>query len=537
MATSTKKRQIPHTYVIVFFIALVATVMTWVIPAGEYGRTEKVLDTGATREVIDPASYHQVEQAPQTWQLFSSFFQGFVNQSGIIMFILLIGGAFWILNASKSIDAGILSFLNFTKRLEKNRFLRKIGVNNIVMLLIMTMFSLFGAIFGMSEETIAFVIIIVPLAISMGYDSITGICLVYVAAHIGFAGAVLNPFTIGIAQQLADLPLFSGLEYRIFCWLVINAIGFTVILWWANKVRKNPQISPMYKLDEYWRKNHDLTAMDIQYRKTKSSWFSFGLALAALITFSVLYPMSELQIGNQSFSFPAIPVGAALFALFGFLGVRKSYHFYNLSLLFATIWFLIVGVMGYGWYVKEIGTLFFVMGLMAGIAAGNTPNEITRLLLDGMRDILSAAMVVGLAGGIIVILQDGKIIDTIMYELSQTMNEVHKTASLGMMYLIQTGLNIIIPSGSAKAALTMPIMAPFADLINISRQAMVMAFQFGDGFTNMITPTSGVLIGCLGIAKIPYEVWFKWAWKFILMLIILGFLLLIPTVYMNLNGF
>ncbi len=532
-----KQRQIPHTYVIIFFIVLAATLMTWLIPAGEYDRVEKVMDTGVTRTVVLPDSYHRVEQSPQTWQLFSSFFQGFVNQSGIIMFILLIGGAFWILNASRSIDAGILSFLNFTAKFEQHRLFKKIGINNVVMLLIMTMFSLFGAVFGMSEETIAFVIILVPLAISMGYDSITGVCLVYVAAHIGFAGAILNPFTIGIAQQMAGLPLFSGIAYRIFCWVVINAIGFSIILWWANRVKKNPQRSPMYRLDEYWRNNHDVHKMNIEYRTTRSSWWSFALVTVALVIFSLRYPLSVMQVGHAVLTFPAIPLGTLLFIVFALLGLRKSYHFYNLALLFATIWFLIVGVMGHGWYVKEIGTLFFVMGLMAGIAVGYTPNEMTKLQLDGMRDILSAAVVVGLAGGTIVILQDGKIIDTIMYELSGAMDQMGKAGSVGIMYMIQTGLNIIIPSGSAKAALTMPIMAPFADLIHVSRQAMVMAFQFGDGFTNMITPTSGVLIGCLGVAKIPYEQWFRWVWKLILLFIVLGFLLLLPTVFINLSGF
>ena len=527
-----KNRQIPHTYVIVFAIVVVATIMTWIIPAGEYTRIEQ-----AGQTVIDPASYRPVEQNPQTWQLFSSFFQGFVNKSEIIMFILLIGGAFWILNASKSIDAGIMAFLSFTKRLEKRRALRKIGVNNIVMILIMLMFSIFGAVFGMSEETIAFIIVIVPLAISMGYDSITGLCLVYVAAHIGFAGAILNPFTIGIAQQIAGLPLFSGMEYRIFCWLIINAVGFAIILWWANKVKKNPKASPMYQLDEYWRKNHDITTMNIEYKKTKSSWVSFGIVLTALIVCSALFPVSEIKIMNQVWNIPAVPIGTVLFAALAIPGLLRSYHFYNLSLLFATIWFLIVGVMGYHWYVTEIGTLFFGMGLMAGIASGNSPNQITKLLLEGMKDIMSAAMVVGLAGGIIVLLEDGKVVDTIMFQLAGLMNEMHKTASLGVMYLIQTGLNIIIPSSSAKATLTMPIMAPFSDLIGVSRQAMVMAFQLGDGFTNMFTPTSGVLIGCLGMAKVPFEIWFKWIWKIMVVFIILGFLLLIPTIYMELNGF
>jgi hypothetical protein len=142
----------------------------------------------------------------------------------------------------------------------------------------------------------------------------------------------------------------------------------------------------MYQLDEYWRKNHDITTMNIEYKKTKSSWVSFGIVLTVLVVCSVLFPMSAIKIGTRIFNLPAIPIGTALFAVFAIPGLLKSYHFYNLSLLFATIWFLIVGVMGYDWYVKEIGSLFFAMGLMAGIASGNTPNQITKLLLDGMKD-------------------------------------------------------------------------------------------------------------------------------------------------------
>jgi len=178
-----------------------------------------------------------------------------------------------------------------------------------------------------------------------------------------------------------------------------------------------------------------------------------------------------------------------------------------------------------------------VMGLSAGIANNKSPNSITKLFLEGVKDIASAALIVGLAGGIIIVLQEGKIIDTILYSVSQSMKTMGKVGSIGVMYLIQTFINIIIPSGSAKAALTMPIMAPFSDLIGISRQATVMAFQFGDGFTNMITPTSGVLIGVLGVAKIPYEKWVKWITPFMIILVILGFLLLIPTVTMQLSGF
>lgn len=532
-----RKREIPHTYVIIFLIIIASAILTWFIPSGEFDRVIKVFEDGSQRTVIDPNSFHYVEKSPQTWQILSSVFEGFVQRADIIIFILLIGGAFWILNASKAIDAGILAFLKFAQRLERHRLLRKIGVHNIVMLLIMFVFSLFGSVFGMSEETIAFVVIIIPLAISMGYDSITGLCLVYVAAHVGFSGAMLNPFTIGIAQGLSDLPIFSGLEYRFFCWIILNIIVFSFILWWAKKVKKNPKISPMYELDEYWRINHNLNETEFDYYTPKNGWISYGLVVVILVFFSILYPISTLKIGHHQFNFPAIPIGAALFAVIGFLGLRKSVHFYILAILGITIWFLISGVMGYGWYVMEIGTLFFGMGLAAGIAAGNSANQIVKLFIDGMKDIFTAAIVVGLAGGVIVILQNGKIIDTIMFELSKSMHGMGKVGSTAVIYLIQNGLNIIIPSGSAKAALTMPIMAPFSDMIEISRQTNVLAFQFGDGFTNMITPTSGVLIGCLGVARIPYDKWFKWIWKFILFLILVGFLLLLPTLFFQINGF
>ena len=193
--------------------------------------------------------------------------------------------------------------------------------------------------------------------------------------------------------------------------------------------------------------------------------------------------------------------------------------------------------MGYHWYVMEIATLFFVMGISSGIAMSYSPNKITELFLAGVKDILSAAMVVGMAGGIIIILQNGKVIDPMLHGVANSMKDTGKFGSLSIMYLIQTMINVVITSGSAKAALTMPIMAPFSDLINVSRQATVMAYQLGDGFTNLITPTSATMVGVLGVAKIPLEKWVKWAWPLIFILIIVGLLLLIPTITMDLNGF
>ena len=222
-------KKVPHTYAIVFYIIVFSAILTWIVPGGEYAR-EIVEVQGVEREVIVNNSFQYIEHNAQTWQIFSALFKGFVNTSHIIVFILMIGGAFWIMNNCRAIDVGIFSFLKFTKKLEKRRFFKFFGIDNIVITLIMLMFSVFGAVFGMSEETIAFIIIFVPLAISMGYDSITGVSMVFVAAALGFAGALLNPFTIGIAQGLSNIPLFSGIEYRLFCWVVINVIGFLISL-------------------------------------------------------------------------------------------------------------------------------------------------------------------------------------------------------------------------------------------------------------------------------------------------------------------
>ncbi len=529
-------KKIPHTYVIVFFAIVLAALLTWIIPGGEYERTD-IMVNGVERTVIEKGSFHNVQAEHQSWQIFSALFQGFERQAGIIVFILMLGGAFWILNSSKAIDIGIMRFLARTKTLEKNRWLRKIGVNNIIISLIMLLFSVFGAVFGMSEETIAFIIIIVPLSISMGYDSIVGVSMVFVAAGLGFAGAVLNPFTIGIAQGIASLPLFSGFEYRLICWFILTGVGIAWVLRYAAKVKKDPTSSLVYVDDAYWRKEKAGDAEEISYHTPAIAWGVFVFIGLCLLVFSYQFPQTEMKIGNASIVLPMVPVISGLFWITSIFSLRKSVHYFILNLLLFTILFLVVGVMGYAWYIEKIASLFFAMGIFSGIAMNYSPNKITKEFLEGARDILSAAVVVGLAGGILVILEDGRIIDSILYHVSESMQGMGKLGSVSIMYVIQNFINIIIPSGSAKAALTMPVMAPFSDLVNLSRQATVMAFQFGDGFTNMITPTSGVLIGVLGVAKIPYDKWVKWIAPFMVILIILGWLLLIPTVMMDLNGF
>ena len=207
-----RKFKVPSTYVIIFAVLLLCAVSTWFVSGGE----------------------------PQTWQVFSALYEGFSQQAGIIAFVLVIGGAFWVVNSTKAVDDGIMKFIGKIQGLERYSLVRRLGAGNIVITLVMLLFGIFGAVFGMSEETIAFVAVVIPLARSLGYDDFTGVCMVYVAAHVGFAGAMLNPFTIGIAQDMSGLPLFSGIEYRLICWLVLMTITIAFVLWHASKVRAVP---------------------------------------------------------------------------------------------------------------------------------------------------------------------------------------------------------------------------------------------------------------------------------------------------------
>ena len=496
------KIKVPNTYVIIFTVLLVCAVATWLVPGGE----------------------------PQTWQVFSALYEGFSQQAGIIAFVLIIGGAFWVVNSTKAVDEGIMKFISKVQTLERFSLVRKLGVGNIVITLVMLLFGLFGAVFGMSEETIAFVAVVIPLARSLGYDDFVGVCMVYVAAHVGFAGAMLNPFTIGIAQGMAELPLFSGIEYRVFCWVVLMLIAITFVLLYANKTRKPLEIKEV--------SSEDSEKAEVPVSKLRA-WICYAALTVVLVLFSVFYASDcVIKLGESSFHTPwLLWVATGLFALLSFVSLRNSVKMFILNMLMFTIVFLVVGAMGYGWYLSEICALFMALAVCAGFSAGYSADNIAKEFIAGAKDIFSAALIIGFAAGIIVILKNGQVIDTMLASMASALEGTGRVGALGSMYGIQTFINLFIPSASAKAAVTMPIMAPFADIINVSRQATVLAFQFGDGFTNMITPCSGVLMAVLSVAKIPYEKWVKWAWKFILLLVAVGFLLLLPTLFMDLPGF
>ena len=499
------KLKVPDTYVIIFFVLLICAAATWFVPGA----------------------------VPQTWQVFSAMYEGFSQQSGIIAFVLIVGGAFWVVNSTKALDAGILKFLQKASRLERYAIIRRLGFGRIVIVLIMLLFGLFGAVFGMSEETIAFVAVVIPIARSLGYDELIAVCMVYVAAHVGFAGAMLNPFTVGIAQEMSGLQLFSGLEYRTLCWGILMFVAIVFVLLQTGKSRGH--LVAVVQADEGTAAAHEYSD-DLS---RTSAWVSFGVILCALLLFSWFYASScVIKIGQSSFSTPwLLWVLDAVFAVSSMVALRRSRQMYILGLLLHTIVFMVVGVMGYSWYLPEICALFMALAVASGVAAGYSADNIAKEFVAGARDIFSAALIIGFAAGIIVILKDGNVIDIMLTSMAESLEESGRAGALASMYGIQTFINLFIPSASAKAAVTMPIMAPFSDMIGISRQATVMAFQFGDGFTNMITPCSGVLMAVLSVARISYGRWFSFIWKFILFLIIAGFLLLLPTLFLELPGF
>ena len=498
------KFKVPNTYVIIFTVLLVCAVSTWFVSGGE----------------------------PQTWQVFSALYEGFSQQAGIIAFVLIIGGAFWVVNSTKAVDDGIMKFISKVQALERYKLIRTLGVGNIVITLVMLLFGVFGAVFGMSEETIAFVAVVIPLARSLGYDDFTGVCMVYVAAHVGFAGAMLNPFTIGIAQDMSELPLFSGIEYRTVCWLILMTVAIAFVLWYASRVRKPVEV------------HEDAAEISSDTENVKKgsgvrAWITFALISASLVLFSVFYASDcVIKIGQGTFATPWLLWAlTAVFALVSIFALRNSTKMFILNLLMFTIVFMVAGVMGYGWYLPEICALFMALAVAAGLAADYSADDIAKEFIAGAKDIFSAALIIGFAAGIIVILKDGKVIDTLLGSMASALDGSGKVGALGTMYGIQTFVNVFIPSASAKAAVTIPIMAPFSDMIGVSRQATVLAFQFGDGFTNMITPCSGVLMAVLSVAKISYEKWFRFIWKFILLMVMMGFLLLLPTLFVEMPGF
>lgn len=496
-----KKLKMPDTYVIIFFVVVLAAILTHVVPVGKFEMHEVsyTTETGAekTRNVPVPGSFQfELDENGEKLVNGIKFFEpggevGFSNYVfegiasgdkwgtavGIVAFILITGGAFGIILKTGAVETGIYSMINKSKN------------SDIIMIpLLFVLFSLGGAVFGMGEEAIPFAMLIIPILIGMGYDSVTGILVTYISTQIGFATSWMNPFSVAVAQGVSGIPVLSGATYRIVMWIFFTAFGVFYTLWYARRVKKNPESSIAYKTDEYFRN-------DFKIEGSKNAEFKLGHKLVILV------------------------------------------------MMLGMAW-VVWGVVKEGYYLPEIATQFVIMGILTGIIGvmfnlnNMTVNDIATSFRKGAEDLVGAALVVGMAKGIVLVLggtsaDSPTVLNTILNGVANLLGSMPAAFSAWVMYIFQSIFNFFVVSGSGQAALTMPIMAPLADLVGVTRQVAVLAFQLGDGFTNMIVPTSGILMAILGIAKIEWGTWAKYQIKFQLILFGFGSLFVLFGVMTN----
>jgi len=449
-----KKIRIPHTYTLLFIIIVVIALSTWIIPSGQFkteskaGKTVPIAGTYQTMDKVSTANGKTVDVRQGLKGVLMAPIKGGEAAASVLVFVLIIGGSFGIISKSGAIEAGLAKSVRSLS-----------GKELFIIPVTMLLFGLGGTTFGMCEETIPFYMVFIPLMLSLGYDSITGFMIVSLGAATGTAASTTNPFSVGIAQGLSEIAPGSGVDFRWVQWVILMTIAIAFVMWYANRVKKDPTKSPVYESD---KQNKEFFLKNMGDADKKEFKWNHAVILLA----------------------------------FGFM-----------------IFLLIYGVKKWDWYIEEISMLFFGMGLFAGvitmIAEKIGEKEIAESFVQGCKDLTYAAVVIGLARGILVVAQDGKIIDTILNSLATSLNGLPKTIFTTLMLAFQNLIAILVPSSSGHAALTMPVMAPLGDLVNVNRQVVVTAYQYGTGLTNMLTPTSGTLMAALGIARIPYGKWLK----------------------------
>lgn len=498
-----KKLKMPDTYVIIFFVVILAAFLTYVVPVGKF-EMEKVsykTETGVekTKNVPIPGSfsYEMNEDGTKMIKGIKIFepggevgvtnyiFEGLTSGDkwgsavGIVAFILVIGGAFGIILKTGAVEAGIYSMISKSK-----------GSEYVLIPVIFILFSLGGAVFGMGEEAIPFAMLIIPILIGMGYDAITGILVTYISTQIGFATSWMNPFSVAVAQGVSGIPVLSAAGYRIFMWSFFTLFGVVYTLMYARKVKRDPKSSISYETDAYYRN-------DFKDTVDKKIDFNIGHKLVILV------------------------------------------------MVVGMVW-VVWGVVKEGYYLPEIATQFVIMGIISGIIGvlfklnNMSVNDIASSFRKGAEDLVGAALVVGMAKGIVLILggtsaDNATVLNTVLNYVASALGNMPAAFSAWVMYIFQSVFNFFVVSGSGQAALTMPIMAPLADLVGVTRQVAVLAFQLGDGFTNMIVPTSGILMAILGVAKIEWGTWAKYQIKFQLILFAFGSMFILFGVFTNLS--
>lgn len=431
-----KEKKSINPFVLLFSVLVVMAIFSYIIPAGEYTRT---LVDG--RNVVVPNSFKTISRTPVSFlNIFSAVHDGMVESSPIIFYVIIIGGMISVMNSTGSLDALLAST---SKKLAKKRLL---FISVLVLL-----FSLGGTLIGMGEESLIYIPIVVPFALAMGYDVLTGVAIVMLGMCAGFTTAIINPFTIGIAQGIAELPMFSGMALRIALYVVIYILVVAFLYRHGEKVRKDPSIG-VWDVHNIYTKSNDKEDKNIKL-ETKHKLILLSFVVGMII--------------------------------------------------------LVFGVMKYSWGMSEYSGLFILISIAMALIWRMSPEEYIKHFLRGATDILPGALIIGVARGIVVVLTNGNIIDTILYYSSTLLQHLPTSLSVIGMFLVQGTIHLLVPSGSGQAMLTMPIMIPLSDLLNVTRQTACLIFTLADGIGNTWIPTSGILMAVLAMNKIPYRKWIK----------------------------
>lgn len=436
-----KKVKAPDAIVLICILLIVSALLTYILPTGAF---DMVVDPNTGREIADANSYHSIENNPiSLWGVLKAIPQGMDEAASIINFLLIIGGVFGILQGTGALNALVGLAVN-----------KLSGKERLIIPAILIIWGLGGAIVGNFEECLAFLPLQITLSFALGFDSLTGIGMGLFGVGAGYVGAILNPFTVGLAQEIAGVPMFSGILLRIVAFVVILGAAIIFLYRYAGKIKKNPELSPVYEID-------------------KTS------------------PFRSYDISQDVVEF-------------------TSRHKLVLLSFVVGIGILVYGVIKFGFYLGELGAIFIAIGIVAGLVGGLGINKIVEEFIKGAGTMVYAAIAVGFARGITLIMTEGNILDVIVYSVSSVVKGLPKYAMGVGMFWVQSIINIFIPSGTGQAVVSMPIMAPLADVIGVTRQTSVLAFQFGDGITNLVTPAAGDLMAALAMAKIPWGKWMKW---------------------------
>ncbi len=431
-----KKVQFPHVFVLLTFVIILVTVLSYIIPAGVY---DTVIDPVSGRSVIDPNSYHHVESTPVSlMQFIASFSNGFAAVAPLMFMTMAVGGAFGVIDRLGIIPAAV--------ELARNKFSR-----NRFMAIPVLLFCFAGldTFIGMPELCIVFLPIILPLILSLGFDSITAVAIVICGNCIGFSTGLGNPFTTLICQKICGLPLYSGMWYRAICFAVFYGITLIYIMRYAKKVSANPKKSICYEKDLMRREN-------------------------------ISFQRNEM------------------------LDTRRKIAAVYICVLFSLN---IVGTMRFGWDIPEMTGIFLVMAIGAGMISGLSASKTCLLFIDGCKDILSGALVMCVARTISVVMSEGNITDTIVHGLTSIIANFPTALTIVGIFAAVMLIDFFIPAGSGEAVVVMPIISPVAEVLGLSKQACVLAFQFGDGWSNTIWPTTASYMATLAVGEICWTEW------------------------------